>query len=75
MSDLDIALEAFLASAASHAPDLPANLLTKIYESQKNHQYEEGADRSPCDWLPRYQPHITSSYQLPKYADAERKEP
>lgn len=46
MSDLDIALEAFLASAASHAPDLPANLLTKIYESQKNHQYEEGADRS-----------------------------
>jgi hypothetical protein len=46
MSDLDMALEAFLAAAASHAPDLPTNLLTKIYESQKNHQYEEGADRS-----------------------------
>jgi hypothetical protein len=46
MSELDMALEAFLAAAANHAPDLPANLLTKIYESQKNHQYEEGADRS-----------------------------
>lgn len=46
MSDLDMALEAFLAAAASHAPDLPTSLLTKIYESQKNHQYEEGVDRS-----------------------------
>lgn len=46
MSDLDMALEAFLAAATAHAPDLPANVLTKIYKSQKNHQYEEGADRS-----------------------------
>lgn len=46
MSDVDMALEAFLAAAANHAPDLPTALLTKIYESQKNHQYEEGSDRS-----------------------------
>ena len=46
MSDLDMALEAFLAAAAIHAPKLPVSLLTKIYESQKNHQYEEGADRT-----------------------------
>ena len=45
MSDIDMALEAFLASAQTYAPDLPESLLKSIYESQKDHQFEEGSDR------------------------------
>jgi hypothetical protein len=45
MSDIDMALEAFLASAKTYAPDLPESLLKSIYESQKDHQFEEGSDR------------------------------
>ena len=40
-----MALEVFLASAATYAPELPQNLLMRVYESQKKHQFEEGSDR------------------------------
>lgn len=46
MGDVDMALEAFLAAASNHAPDLPESLLTQIYQLQKNHQFEDGTDRS-----------------------------
>ena len=45
MSDTDMVLEAFLISAQTYAPDLPESLLKRIYQSQKDHQFEEGSDR------------------------------
>ncbi len=45
MNNNDMALEVFLASAATYAPELSQNLLVSIYESQKKHQFEEGSDR------------------------------
>ena len=42
----DFALSAFLESAAAHAPDLPEDLLIKIYELQKRHQYDDERYRS-----------------------------
>ena len=36
MNDNDMALEVFLASAATYAPELPQNLLMRVYESKKN---------------------------------------
>ncbi len=46
MSDTDMALEAFMAAASNHAPDLPESLLLKIYQIQKNHQFDDDSDRS-----------------------------
>ena len=45
MNDTDMALEAFIASAATYAPELPESLLKSIYKSQKDHQVEEGTNR------------------------------
>ena len=45
MSDTDMVLEAFLISAQTYAPDLPESLLKLIYQSQNDHQFEEGSDR------------------------------
>jgi hypothetical protein len=45
MSDTDMALNVFLESAHEHAPDLPDNLLVKVYEIQKQYQYSDTNDR------------------------------
>jgi hypothetical protein len=41
----DFALTAFLESAVVKAPDLPKEILLKIYEVQKRHQYDDEKDR------------------------------
>lgn len=41
----DFALAAFLESAVIHAPDLPEEVLLKIYDIQKRHQYDDEKDR------------------------------
>jgi hypothetical protein len=45
MSELDMALNAFLEAAHLNAPDLPDTLLSKIYEIQKQYQYSDLNDR------------------------------
>lgn len=45
-SEEDMVFAAFLASAAEHAPDLPADFLQKVYAIQKNHRFDRDDDVS-----------------------------
>jgi hypothetical protein len=42
----DFALTAFLESAKINAPDLPEEILLKLYDVQKRHQYNDEKDRA-----------------------------
>jgi hypothetical protein len=46
MENEDIALATFIEIAATHAPDLPKELLLKIYDIQKIHQFDDEKDRA-----------------------------
>lgn len=46
MSQVDMAMNAFMDSAKKIAPHLPHDLLMTIYNIQKNHQYEDKLERN-----------------------------
>jgi len=46
MTDVDMAMNAFMDSAKKLAPHLPNDLLVEIYNIQKNHQYEDKLERN-----------------------------
>ena len=46
MKNDDIALEVFLERAQIYAPDISKELLLKVYESQKRHQFDDEKSRN-----------------------------
>lgn len=46
MKNDDIALEVFLERAEIYAPDISKELLLKIYQSQKRHQFDDEKNRN-----------------------------